>query len=136
MEHSLIREKLLNSVNNPKHKGLTTKEKKESIIAKNDYCNDILFVYIEKDNGILKKIRFDGEGCMISLSSTEILFSLIEGKELTNVNAIINLYENFILEKENNVTSDLKIFEIVRKHKSRQKCALISIDAIRKGIKN
>ncbi|BDU67808.1 MAG: hypothetical protein TYPL_4610 [Candidatus Tyloplasma litorale] len=132
-----IRDLLQKSASKPKQKGLTKEELEKSLLASNNYCDDLFQIYIKIENNIVSKARFEGGGCAISISSVDILLKLIEGKEINEINNIINVYEGFLNSKISTTGYEiLDIFKIVHSHKSRVKCATIPIETIRKVIKN
>ena len=48
----------------------------------NPLCGDTLTLYITEDNGVIKSISFKGEGCAISMASTSLMTSALQGKTL------------------------------------------------------
>ena len=52
-------------------------------------CIDNLDIYINIDNNIIKDITFDGEACVISTSSTNIMINLLRGKTIDEAIDII-----------------------------------------------
>ena len=134
--HFSKRETLQRYAHKPKQKGLTDFQLSKSFLTEVEQCDDRFNIYIQKKNDIIEVARFDGAGCAVSLGSTEALLSVIEGKSVNEVNNIIYLYERFLNNESNDINEELKVFEIVHTHKSRTKCAMAPIEAIKKGIKN
>ncbi len=132
--HYSARENLQRFVNNPKNKGLTKDQLSKSLESSVAGCSDEFKIYIEVDDDKIIFARWDGQGCAIAAGSTEALLNLIEGKKINEVNNIIDLYEKFINGSDVNVDKSLQVFEIIKSHVSRKKCALASVEAIRKGI--
>ncbi|NQX83181.1 MAG: iron-sulfur cluster assembly scaffold protein [Mycoplasmataceae bacterium] len=128
------REQLNIYVNSPKQRGLTEIQFKNSEFTKVDSCDDLFNIYIEIENKKINLARFQGNGCAISFASTEAILNLIEGKTIDDANNIIKMYEDFLFNKSNKIHKNLSIFKIVRTHVSRRKCALASIEIVRKVI--
>lgn len=124
MKRSII----LDNYENPYNKGLTKDKDYETVNANNDSCIDNFDLEIKLEDGIIKDMHFDGEGCAISTSSTSVLLKLIIGKTKEEALKIINEYENMINEKSYNesILGEAIAYSDVYKQPSRKKCALLS----------
>lgn len=124
MKRSII----LDNYENPYNKGLTNDSNYEKVNANNDSCIDNFDLEIKLEDGIIKDMHFDGEGCAISTSSTSILLKLIIGKTKEEALKIINEYENMINEKEydESILNEAIAYSDIYKQPSRKKCALLS----------
>lgn len=137
MTHSSTRDLLQKSVSNPKQKGLTETELENSKPARVESCDDFFRLYLEIDNDIVTKARYEGTGCAISVASTDVLFNLIENKNINEVSNIIDIYEKFLNgEVETTGYEILDHFKLVQSHKSRIKCAAVSLGTLRKEFIN
>ncbi len=137
MTHSSTRDLLQKSVNNPKQKGLTDVELERAQIARVDSCDDVFKIYIEVNNDIVNKARFEGQGCAISVASTDVLLNLIEGKHIEEVNTIIDTYKRFLNgEIDTTGYEILDHFKLVQEHRSRIKCAAVILETLNKEINN
>ncbi len=133
MTHSSTRDLLQKSVSNPKQKGLTDIEQEKAKVARVDSCDDFFKLYVEIENDIVKKARYEGAGCAISMASTDVLLNLIENKNINEVSNIINIYEKFLNgEIDTTGYEILDHFKLVQLHKSRIKCAAVSLETLRK----
>ncbi len=133
MTHSSTRDLLQKSVSNPKQKGLTDIELENSKVARVDSCDDFFKLYVEIENDIVKRARFEGAGCAISVASTDVLLNLIENRNINEVSNIINIYEKFLNgEIDTTGYEILDHFKLVQSHKSRIKCAAVSLETLRK----
>ena len=45
-------------------------------------CGDSITVSVEVENGVIKRARFDGHGCALSLATADLLCEHLEGKPL------------------------------------------------------
>ncbi len=119
MELDMYAEGLLQSYEHPLNKGRIEKpqiEKHEENIS----CGDKITVYLKIENNIIKDIKFDGTGCVISMGSAEILLNELKGKNIEEL-------ENF---KKENLLETIGIDPgPVRMH-----CATLSLRAVKKGI--
>ncbi len=135
MEHFSTRDLLQKSVSNPKQKGLTEEQLSNAKPIKVEGCDDFFRVYIELEDGIVKTARYDGNGCAISVASTDVLFNLIENKNINEVDIIIDIYKKFLNgDIETTGYEILDHFKIVQEHRSRIKCAAVSLQTLREEI--
>ncbi|EIE39659.1 nitrogen fixation protein NIFU [Mycoplasmopsis canis UF31] len=112
----------------------------ESITSFSNTCADKLELKLEFDNNILANATFNGIGCAVFLSSTDILLNVLEGKTKEEVKLILDIYEKFLDEQELSNEEidrlqDLWVFFNVKKHLSRMSCALLTSNTIKNEIK-
>lgn len=52
----------------------------------NPGCGDLIKVYLDiGDDGVIKNVSFDGEGCMVSMAGTSIILEKLKGKTVSDV---------------------------------------------------
>lgn len=125
-----------NQINNPDNKGLTDDQRSKAKPSLVNGCDDNIQVYVEVNNGIVDIARFEGEGCSISMASTDILLGEIEGLKVSEAIDLVNRYEKFVNnEIKTTENENLDQFEIVHTHVSRIKCASIAIGILKEMIK-
>ena len=66
------------------------------INSNNDSCIDNIDIYVKLNDDIIEDIRFQGEACVIAISSTSILSDLFIGKNIGDVDKILKNYYNMI----------------------------------------
>ena len=106
----------------------------------NPLCGDDYHLYLDVDNGTIKKVGFEGQGCAISKSSASMMTTMIEGKSVREAG---ELKEDFIRlltsgtpsESERSRVGRLKIFEGVRQFPIRVKCATLIWRALEETLK-
>ena len=54
----------------------------------NPLCGDRIQMNIRLNDGVVKEVKFKGEGCAISLASASILTEMIHGKSLEELKAL------------------------------------------------
>ena len=96
--------------------------------SRNVSCIDNIDLYIKLDGDKIKEICFEGEACVISISSTSIMSQLLEGKTIDEALEIISNYEAMIEEKDydEDILEEACVFDDVAKQPSRKKCATLS----------
>lgn len=77
----LYRENVLDHYHNPRNKG-RLEQPDISYKDSNPLCGDVVQIDISLEEGRVKDVRFDGEGCAISLASASMLTEAIQGKSL------------------------------------------------------
>ncbi|EGZ30849.1 Fe-S cluster assembly sulfur transfer protein SufU [Malacoplasma iowae] len=100
---------------------------------KSESCIDNLTVYLKIENNIVRDARFDGIGCAISTSSTDILCEMIKNKNKNEIKLILDNYFSMINSEpyDQTIIGDLKIFKNVNQQLNRIKCALVGVNSIK-----
>ena len=141
MDSNLKREIILENYQNPKNKGLLNDKTYMKVNMNNESCIDEVNLEVKIENDIIKDIRFDGEACAISTSSTSIMISVLIGKTLKEAETILQNFVNMIDEKpyDKSVLEEAIVYDDIYKKQNRKKCALLSwwgIEKILNQIKN
>lgn len=95
--------------------------------GKNPSCGDQLELFLSNEQGIIKDVKFIGEGCALSISSASLMTQAIKGQSLQETKKILSQFVNFI---NNNDALDeeyepLHIYKNVNKFPLRVKCVLL-----------
>ena len=133
MDKDLKRSIILDNYQNPNNKH-TSDNSYIKINTRNVSCIDNLDIYLKIKNNIIEDISFEGEACVISISSTNILINLLIGKTKDEGIYLIDNYLKMINEEEydKDILKELEVFDDTSKQPSRIKCATLSAN----GIKN
>ena len=133
MDRDLKRSIILDNYQNPNDK-YRSGEDYIKINTRNVSWIDNLDIYLKVNNKIIEDVTFEGEACVISISSTNILINLLIGKTREEGIYIIDNYLKMINEEEydSEVLKELLVFDDTSKQPSRIKCATLSAN----GIKN
>jgi len=96
--------------------------------SRNVSCIDNIDLYVRVEDNIIKEIFFDGEACVISISSTSIMARLLEGKTIDEAIEVIRNYDNMIEEREFDevVLGEAMVYDDVSKQPSRKTCATLT----------
>ena len=134
MDRDMKRSIILDNYQSPNKKMVSEGEDYIKINTRNVSCIDNLDIYLKVNNGVIEDATFEGEACVISISSTNILINLIIGKTKEEGIYIIDNYLKMINEEEydKEVLRELMVFDDTSKQPSRIKCATLSAN----GIKN
>ena len=128
MDNNLKREIILENYQNPKNKGLLNDNSYIKVNMNNESCIDEVNLEVKIENNIIKDIRFDGEACAISTSSTSIMIEVLTGKTIKEAENILQNFLNMIDEKpfDKNVLEEAIVYDDIAKNPSRKKCVLLS----------
>ena len=138
MDRDLKRSIILDNYQNANKKYISDGEEFTKINTRNVSCIDNLDIYIDMDDNIIKDISFEGEACVISISSTNILINLLIGKSKEEALYIIDNYLKMINEEDydKEVLKELLVFDDTSKQPSRIKCATLTANGIKKFLEN
>ena len=138
MDQNLKRSIILENYQNPFNKDVSEVEGYIKINTNNESCIDNLDIYVKLKDNVIEDIKFDGEACVICISSTSIMIQKLIGKTIEEAKEIISNYLNMIEEKEYNeeVLGELNVYNDLYKQPSRKKCATLSTLGIEKVLDN
>ena len=125
LKRSIILENYQNSSNRKRH---DNDDNYQKINSRNISCIDNIDLYIKVNNNIIEDISFEGEACVISISSTSIMTNLLIGKNIDEAINIIKNFDNMIEEKDydKGLLEEACCYDDVSKQPSRKKCATLS----------
>ena len=94
----------------------------------NPICGDKLVVYLQYEDGFVKDISFEGEGCRIFKASASMMTQALKGKNGEEAHTLFTEFHRMVtgeLDEETtpNQLGHLKIFSGVRNVPVRVKCA-------------
>lgn len=132
MDKNIKRSIILDNYQNPNNKRVSGTDYIK-INTRNVSCIDNLDIYLKIENDIIKDVSFEGEACVISISSTNILSNLLIGKTKEEGIYLIDNYLKMINEEEydKEVLKELLVFDDTSKQPSRIKCATLSANGIK-----
>jgi nitrogen fixation NifU-like protein len=85
MKHDELMELILDHYKNPSNRGAI---ESASAVQKggNPGCGDIVTVYVDADEeGMVRRLSFEGEGCMVSQAGTSLILEKALGKTLAEI---------------------------------------------------
>ena len=134
MDQETRREIIMENYLHPFNKEVPiNKEDYDYINSNNESCIDNLDIYMKVNNNIIEDIKFDGEACAISTSTTSIMIKLFLGKTVDEALNIVNNYENMIneLPYDENILEEANAYNEIYKQQNRKHCALLPWNGIR-----
>lgn len=115
----LYREHILDHYQNPRNRG-TLENPDITYEDTNPLCGDVVRIDIHLEDGRVREVRFDGEGCAISQASASMLTEMIRGHALEEAKA---LGKEDLLEKLGIPLGPTRI-----------KCALLPLKVLKAGV--
>ena len=107
----------------------------------NPLCGDAVSLTLSLRKDQIQKVRFEGQGCVISQASSSILSATLEGKTTQEAQALVDSFKGMMLGnvQSQELPEDLeeaKVLEGVKKYPVRVKCALLSWNTLLEGLKS
>ena len=127
------REIILHNFENPKNRGLVVDDNYETVNTRNDSCIDKIDMMINVENEIIKDIKFDGEACAITISSTSIMIQRLVGLSIKEAILVVDNFESMIEGKsyDKELLKEALCYDDISKQPSRKTCALLPWKGIR-----
>ena len=135
MDQELKREIIMENYLHPINKEVPNdKEKYDYVNSNNESCIDNLDIYMLVEDNIIKDIKFSGEACAISTSTTSIMIKLFLNKSVKEAYNILTNYENMINERkyDSSVLEEANAYDDIYKQENRKHCALLPWNGIKK----
>lgn len=138
MDKDVKRMIILDNYQNPKNRSVPSEKGYIKVNSNNESCIDNLDIYLKIENGVIKDIKFDGEACVICISSTSIITNMLIGKSIDEAREILVNYHNMIEEKEydRDLLKEAVVYDDIYKQPSRKSCATLSTRGIFKVLEN
>lgn len=113
-------EVILDNYKNPKNASNPDWEPTHKGVAQNLSCGDSIEIKLLVKEDVIKDIRFIGEGCSIAIASASMLTEKAKGQKVKEIKGL--------------TIEDVLEIVGIELTMSRQKCALLSLDALQKAI--
>ncbi|MCL4381928.1 iron-sulfur cluster assembly scaffold protein [Candidatus Marsarchaeota archaeon] len=117
--NDLYAEDLIENYEHPHNKGRLN-DANATFHEYNPVCGDDITIYLKIEKGIIKEVKFDGDGCVISIASASLLTEAIKNRKINNVKKM-----DF---------EDLKKIIGIDPGPVRIKCATLSLKAVKEAI--
>lgn len=134
---TLYRQVIMDRYKKPRNKGML-EDGSMTIDMNNPTCGDRIRLTMKIEDGKVNDVKFDGDGCSISMSSASMMTQAIKGKDVETALAMSETFSLMIQGKEYDDEMDLGDIEAlqgVSKFPARIKCATLAWKAMEKGLK-
>ncbi|MFJ7366337.1 Fe-S cluster assembly sulfur transfer protein SufU [Peribacillus frigoritolerans] len=134
---TLYRQVIMDHYKKPRNRGML-EDGSMTIDMNNPTCGDRIRLTMKIEDGKVSDVKFDGDGCSISMSSASMMTQAIKGKDVDTALAMSETFSLMIQGKEYDDEMDLGDIEAlqgVSKFPARIKCATLAWKAMEKGLK-
>ncbi len=105
----------------------------------NPLCGDAVSLTLLTENGLVKEIAFDGQGCAISTASASLMTEAVKGKSIEDAEALFRDFQAMVTaaggSEGRQEMGDLEVFAGVREYPVRIKCATLPWHALHAALK-
>ena len=133
MDRELKRSIILDNYQNPYHRLRHDNDNSYlKLNSRNVSCIDNIDVYLKMNKDIIEDISFEGEACVISISTTSIMASTLKGKTIDEAIKIIESYDKMIEEEpyDEKILGEAIVYDDIAKQPSRKKCATLTWNGV------
>ena len=133
MDRELKRSIILDNYQNPYHRLRHDSDNSYlKLNSRNVSCIDNIDVYLKMNKDIIEDISFEGEACVISISTTSIMASTLKGKTIEEAIKIIESYDKMIEEEpyDEKILGEAIVYDDIAKQPSRKKCATLTWNGV------
>jgi nitrogen fixation protein NifU and related proteins len=132
----LYKEVILDHYKNPRNKrgmdAATVSRRKN-----NPLCGDEIEIHAMLDDGVVKEVSFEGQGCSISQASASMLTESIQGKPVDEASALAAEFRGMMegrVDPDDDAFGDLVALKGVAKYPVRIKCAVLAWDILQEAL--
>jgi nitrogen fixation NifU-like protein len=131
----LYRRVIMDHYKNPRNRGQFADDKL-TINLNNPTCGDRISLHLVMEEHIVKDVRFEGEGCSISISSASMMTEAIKGRTFEEALDLANRFSSLMKGEAVDFDDyeDIEALSGVNKFPARIKCATLAWNALKKGI--
>lgn len=134
---TLYRQVIMDHYKTPRNKGVIDGDAL-TVEMNNPTCGDRIQLQLQVEDGVVKDVKFDGEGCSISMSSASMMTQAIKGKKIDDVLKMSHLFSDMMIGKDIDTAEldleDIEALQGVSKFPARIKCATLAWKAMEKGV--
>jgi nitrogen fixation NifU-like protein len=135
---TLYRQVIMDHYKKPRNKGML-EDSSLTIDMNNPTCGDRIRLTMKVEDGKVVDVKFDGEGCSISMSSASMMTEAIKGKDIDTAMKLSHIFSEMVQGNEYNEEDldlgDIEALQGVSKFPARIKCATLAWKAVEKGLK-
>lgn len=104
----------------------------------NPLCGDKLTLYVEVKNNIVQGVKFEGEGCAISVASASLMTEAVRGKSLNEIEHLFESFHQLVTsgQEPSQDLGKLAVFSGVAEFPIRVKCATLAWHTLKAALQN
>ncbi|MFQ5802226.1 MAG: Fe-S cluster assembly sulfur transfer protein SufU [Candidatus Methylomirabilales bacterium] len=103
----------------------------------NPLCGDVVTVYLQVEDNVIRKIGFQGSGCAISKASASMMTDSVKGKHKDEAQVLFERFHTLVTGDGTGDPGDLgklAVFSGVREFPVRVKCATLAWHTMRAAL--
>jgi nitrogen fixation NifU-like protein len=103
----------------------------------NPLCGDVVTVYLQLEDDVIRKVGFQGSGCAISKAAASMMTDSVKGKTTGEAQALFEKFHALVAGDGTGDPSDLgklAVFSGVREFPIRVKCATLAWHTMRAAL--
>lgn len=104
----------------------------------NPLCGDRMTVFLEVQDGVVRNVSFQGEGCAIATASASLMTEALKGKSLAVVEQLFEDFHGMVTDAEPGAQPELGKLAVlagVREFPARVKCATLAWHTLKAALK-
>ncbi|TVX97353.1 Fe-S cluster assembly sulfur transfer protein SufU [Cohnella terricola] len=133
----LYRRVIMDHYKTPRNRG-ELEEGSVTVNLNNPTCGDRISLQLQLEDGIVRNVKFTGEGCSISMSSASMMTEAVMGKTSEEALALADKFSSLMKGEDVHFDDyeDVEALSGVNKFPARIKCATLAWNALRKGVEH
>jgi len=105
----------------------------------NPLCGDRVTVHVRLEDGVVKDVGFQGNGCAISTASASLMTQAVKGRSVTEVQKLFDAFHELVTsdpqrEADESGVGKLAVLGGVREYPVRVKCATLAWHTLRAAL--
>lgn len=112
----------------------------DDLVFENPTCGDSVKVAVDVNNeGMVSRVRFDGDGCAISTSSASMMTEIVKGMTIPDALRTVETFLQIMVDNSDATLEDwgeIEALEGVRQFPQRVKCATLPWHAVDNALKH
>lgn len=134
---TLYRQVILDHYKHPRNRG-ELGEDSLTFEMNNPSCGDRIMLYLRLEEDKVMDVKFEGEGCSISMASASMMTQAIKGKKVKDALKMAEIFSDMMLGKEIDHEAfdlgDIEALQGVSKFPARIDCATLAWKALEKSV--
>lgn len=105
----------------------------------NPLCGDRITVHARVEEGAVRDVKFEGQGCAISKASASVMTGIVKGKSAAEIDALFERFHELVTRGprpgDEETLGKLAVFGGVHEYPTRVKCASLAWHALRQALR-
>ena len=132
----LYQEVIFDHYRNPRNRGALAGAS-HAAEGHNPLCGDNVKVHVRVEDGVLRDVSFEGDGCAISTASASLMTEALKGRSIDEIGALADEFHAMVTdagEAPHASLGKLDVLAGVREFPARVKCATLAWHTLRAAL--